>query len=162
MCEPATLTLAAGMMMAAGSVATGVMGAQAASVNATAYEEQAQLRIQKGEFDAVQAQNRFRRVFGQAVAGAAASGVDPQSFGDVFADMTMESELEQKAIRFGAANEARNLRFQAQGQEIAGDAAIIGGVFGGAGQALNAGAKSYDMRQNGKGYGSVGFNRNLT
>lgn len=160
MCEPATLTLAAGAFAAAGALSTGILGAQAAGVNEGALLEQAQLRQAKGEYDAVQAQNKFRRVFGQAVAGAAASGVDMQSFGDVFADMTMESELEQKAIRFGAANEARNLRMQAQGQDIAGQAAIIGGIFGTAGSLASAGAKSYDIRSNGAGYGSVGFNRN--
>ena len=141
MCESGMMMLAGSAVSAAGTLFGGISANKAAREAAAAMEMQAQLRIQQGEYDAEQERREYVRASGTTRANAAASGIDIQSFADVFADDAAESALAQKSIRWGAQRDAANIRAQAsdtrtQGRNklIGSIGAAVGSVFSSAGQ----------------------------
>jgi hypothetical protein len=165
MCEPVSigLGLATFGLGAAQSITQATMGAQTARVNAAALEQQAQIRLQKGEFDADQAINKYERLAGQARANIGVTGISADSFGDVLADSAMESALEVKAIRWGAAHEAKNLQFQASVQRANAKAAKVGGIFGVLGSALKGFSAFKGMQPGGtQGFSVPSWNATVT
>lgn len=158
---PSTAASAAGIFGAIGSLGSGILGGVSGLMNYKALNAQADLQIQKGEFDAARAADKFRRTQGQAIANIGATGISLDSFGDVLADNVMESALEQKAIMYGAYSAARNLRSQASGALVSAGAAFIGGTFGAAGQYMagQARALALDKGIDTSGFETVGYNR---
>lgn len=138
--DPITLglMLGGGAISGFGRIFGGMAEARVRNENAAIQDHQADLRIQKGEFDAAQAERRFERQQGEVVAQAGKSGVDAASFYDVLNDDASEAALEREAIRYTARNEAFQLRRQARSQRRAGQDAIIGGFISGAGEVVSS------------------------
>jgi hypothetical protein len=137
--DPITLGLMLGgtALSAVGKILGGFSEAKSRFEQAAMSEQQAQLRIEKGEFDVRASNRRFTRFQGEAIAGAGTTGVDMSSFLDVFNDDAAEHSLEKLAIRYTAANEASQLRTQGRIQREAGKDAITGGYFGAAAAVVN-------------------------
>lgn len=157
---PTTAASSAGIFGAIGSLGSGLLGGVSGLINYRNLNAQAQLQLEKGEFDAATAARKFQRTQGQAIANIGQTGISLDSFSDVLADNVMESALEQKAIRFGAANAAANLRSQATGAAVSGTAAVIGGTFGAAGQYMAGQAKAAALAKgiDTSGFETVGYN----
>ena len=138
--DPITLGLiiGGGVLSGAGKLLGGFAEARSRFDQGAEAERQAQLRLEKGEFDVQQSQRRFNRVQGEVLAGIGTTGVDVSSFLDVLMDDAAEGALERKAIRWTAANEAHSLRVQARGMRRAGKDSITGAYFGAAGSVVSS------------------------
>lgn len=142
MCDPASIAIGiGGVTSAAGSIWKGSAESKAYTARAAELEQQAALRVQKGEFDADQSARKFERTRGGAYAGIGNTGLDIASFSDVLADSAIEAALEQKVIRFQAQQEAANLRAQAAQSRSAAKAAKTGSFFSAAGSLFGVAAR---------------------
>jgi hypothetical protein len=155
------MMLAGSAVSAAGTLFGGISANKASKEAAAAMEMQAQLRIQQGEYDAEQERRRYVRAAGTTQANAAASGIDIQSFADVFADDASESALAQKTIRWGAQRDAANMRAQASDMRTKGKnnligsiGAAVGSVFSSAGRYRSASSPSVGAWSTSVSYGA--------
>lgn len=101
-----------------------------ADTNAAALETAAAQREQKAAYETELADRKFTRQEGHVRASIGQTGLATASFSDVLADDAAESALEKLAIKAGGKIEANNLRFQAAGQRVAGQNAIVESLFG--------------------------------
>ena len=134
MCEPTSIAMfASSAIGAAGSIKQGMDGAAAGSANAANLRIQAQRREMKADFDVAQTGHRFDMQQGALRARTAVSGITAGSFSDLFAADATERALEIDSIKWGAANDASNLRAQASDAESRGHNAMTAGFIGAAG-----------------------------
>ncbi len=132
--DPVSIALIAGTAATAGGqLYSGIAGNKAAKENASALEQQAELRKEKGEYDVAEATRRHVRDAGTKQAAAAATGIDVQSFADIFADDSAESALEVSAIRYGANADAYNIQRNAASTRTSGKNGMVASVFAAAG-----------------------------
>lgn len=140
--DPATMMVVGATVTAGGELYGGLSADKAGRQAQAQLEQQAQLRIAKGEYDAEDARVRFVRDKGAKVASAANSGTSMESFADVFADDAAEAALERQTIRYGAQMDAANLRAQGQAMRERGQNAKIGSMFAAAGSIFSAAGKA--------------------
>lgn len=140
--DPATMMVVGAAVSAGGELYAGISADKAGRQAQAQLEQQAQLRIAKGEYDAEDARIRFVRDKGTKVAAAANSGTTMESFADVFADDAAEAALERQTIRYGAQMDAANLRAQGQAADQKGRNAKIGSMFSAAGSIFSAAGRA--------------------
>lgn len=141
MCDPIT----AGVISAGGAIYGGLSANRTARENAALLERQAVLRHEKAKVDIEAADIRARRALGSRDAAIGASGATAASFSDVIADDLATSALEKRLIKYGAAVDSANYRFQAQQQRQAGTDALIGAAFSAAGSVAGGYGRSNMM-----------------
>jgi hypothetical protein len=156
MCDPVSIgvgfavvgaTVGAVSALRQGSAAKG-----AAQANANLIDMQARQREHKAQYDEAQKRNAFLRVRGRQQAIAGKSGLSMLSFSDVFEDSALESALEIKAIRYSAAADVYQLKYQRnvevwKGNEAkkAGQLAAVGAIAKGGAQAFGAMPESVSL-----------------
>lgn len=142
MCPPilvAAASLAGTALSAAGAIQQGNAQKAAADAQAAAYNRQASLALQQGEYQAGRTQNEIDKVIGMQVASVAGSGINLNgSPSDVIATTASNGALATSADRFNARIQANNDMYQAALVKQSGEAAkqagtinAIGGVIGG-------------------------------
>ena len=144
--DPVTMMVAGTAISGAGQVFGGIQASRSSRANAAMLEQQAALRLAKGEADAADAQRRYDRAAGTTMATAAASGISIESFYDIFADDAAEASLERKRLKAGAAADAGNIRAQASATRSQGQNALVGSLFAAAGTVFNNAGRARSAR----------------
>ena len=136
MCPP-ILAIAGTAVSAAGSVMGGMMQQSQANARAAAYDRQAQMSLQQGEYQAQRKQEDIDRLMGQQFASVAASGFTLDgSPSNVIASTASSGALDTGALRWNARIQSDDLRYQARIARINGRNAMVGGIVGAAGGLL--------------------------
>lgn len=140
--DPVSMMVIGAGVSAGGQLYSGIAADKAARRDASRLETQAALAQGKGEYEAEQAFRRFERDKGKKEAAVGTTGIDIQSFADVFADDSEEAALERKTIRQNAMADADNLRYRASSTRQAGKNAMIGSAFAAVGSVFGAAGKA--------------------
>lgn len=145
MCDPLSLTVVSAGIGAGGAIYSGIQGKSAHEANAAALEVQAKARETKSQFDIDQAQQRFTKTQGAAIAQIAKSGLTVGSFSDILSSNAGEASIEQEAIRYGANLDADGIRYRAASERTAGKSSEISGYINAAGAVVGAAGNYYKM-----------------
>ena len=137
MCFPAAFALASAGISAAGSVMGGVMQQSQAKAQQAAYDRQATMERQQGEFQAGQKQDEVNGLIGRQIAMTGDSGVTlAGSPTDVISNTASQGALDTEAIRWGSKVRADTFTYQGQLAKMQGQNAFVGGIVGAAGGLL--------------------------
>ena len=119
MCDPVSLAISA-------TVVQGISTVSSHLSNADMLDAQARFRMQKAQADAMQAERRFHRVQGRAIANAAKSGFAMSSFDDFLHSNAIESAREIAAIYTTGKAESAMLKAQAKQERFGALTSAIG------------------------------------
>ena len=131
---------------AGGSIFSGASQASTHSSNAAALRQQAADRQAKAQYDSELALRKYVRTSGSRDAMIGTTGLSANSFSDIFADDKAESALEIEAIKYQGKLEARNLEFQAAGQDRLSKDARISSYFNAASSVVNSVSSIYKAK----------------
>ncbi len=148
MCDPISLSLAGTAIGAAGSIVSGVQGAQAAAFNARVAENRARAEQARANFEIERMRENARQVRGAQRARFASAGV--QIAGSplaVIEDTAEDEELEVQSILFGSRATQANLRAQAGLSRFEGQGQLFSGLTRAAGTVLSGAASAGRFRQ---------------
>lgn len=139
------LPVAAVAMQAVGQLYGGIEQNKAQRRVARAEEENARLTEYQGSIDATAGLREQRLAMGADLAGMASGGASVGgSITDMIVQQSIEAQMQALNTRFTAAGEAAAARQRAADARKAGKAALISGVLGAAGTALQGAS---DIRQ---------------
>ena len=123
MCDPVSLAISA-------TVVQGIQTVSSHMANASMLDAQSKFRMQKAEADARQAERRFHRAQGRAIASAAKSGFSLSSFDDFLHSNAIESAREIAAIYTTGKAESAMLKTQAKQERFGALTSAIGTGLG--------------------------------
>jgi hypothetical protein len=138
--EPTTALILTTAVSAAGSLLSGFSQSIQSRKEAAYDEANAKLARQQSDAATAAIRERARRLHGQQVAAAGASGVtlDGSSFVDAIADSDINAELDALTQDYNGRLDERNYRSRARAERDAADGALVQGVFGAGSKALSA------------------------
>lgn len=144
--EIALVTMVAGAAVSAvGAISQGQAAAAAASQNANAARAQAQIEQQQGDLAYQQQLRQSQIARGKSLAVLSDSGVDPSQGSplDLLSQQARTGEFNAEETRFQYQENAWKMMVGAQGDDLAGAAALskgtstaVGGLLGGIGKGL--------------------------
>lgn len=131
------LGLIGGVISAMGSMAAAQAAADSKRAQAAAYERQAAIERQTGEYESERQRDKSIRLISRQRTGYLTAGIALQGTPlDVIADTTAETELDVSAIKYGHEVKAQNfetqakvLRFEADSGEQAGALGALSPIF---------------------------------
>ena len=136
MCPPLLALIPAGIG-AAGTILSGQAQSAQAKAQAAAYDRQALMTRQQGEYQAQRKQEEIDRTTAQQIADVASSGFTfDGSPSDVIGSTASTGALDTSAIRRSANIQAADLTYQGQLSRINGKNALTGSILGAAGGIL--------------------------
>lgn len=142
MADPVTLTIAAGVADAAGSVIEGIGAQRSANYNARLADQNAGIATMQAASEEARSRNDAARLAGEQVASYGASGVTLEgSPMTVMRESAVNAEMDALSIRYQGALKSRAYRAEADQQRFAGKQARVAGFIGGATKLLSGGAQ---------------------
>jgi hypothetical protein len=137
---PATISLIAAGVSAAGSIASGFAQSAQARREAAVDDANAKLAEQQAAAQADATRNKALRIRGQQQAAVGASGIalEGSSFADAMADSDTEAELDAQTQLYNGRLQARNYRTRADEAAADADGKITDTLFGAGSDVLGA------------------------
>lgn len=156
--DPVSMMFVAAGAQALGSIQQGNAGKAAADANARIAGQNRDIALQQAGAREDASRRRSRQILGAQYAGAAESGIDPNSgsAARVLQDDATAAELDAMNIRYEGLMQAHGYEREQAMERARGKQARTAGYLGAATSILGGAAKAYGMRAPaGQGYGTM-------